>query len=114
MDNEIKLTLDPNAGLGVAAAASPAPKAPDIREKTGEKAAPTPPALDESQFTEAERRAIEDFSKQIDITNSSMIFGYGAAAQKKISDFSDSALGSVRNKDFGEVGEMITGQISAP
>ncbi len=112
MDNEIKLTLDPNAGLGVAAAASPAPKAPDIREKTGEKAAPTPPALDESQFTEAERRAIEDFSKQIDITNSSMIFGYGAAAQKKISDFSDSALGSVRNKDFGEVGEMITGLVT--
>jgi len=41
-----------------------------------------------------------------------MVLGYGAAAQKKISDFSDTALGSVRNKDFGEVGTMITNLIA--
>ena len=61
---------------------------------------------------EAERRAINDFAKQIDITNSAVILGYGSVAQKKISDFSDTALGSVKNKDFGEVGTMITGLIT--
>lgn len=117
-DNEIKLTLDPNAGISSAAAAAPAhPMAGTAPAATTPSAAaeapveqkPAPaPLLDESQFSEAERKAINDFSKQIDITNSSMILGYGSAAQKKISDFSDTALGSVRNKDFGEVGGMIT------
>lgn len=115
MDNEIKLTLDPNAALG-AAAAQEAPKAPDpTAAKPAEKAKPveeSKPLLDESQFTEAERRAINDFAKQIDITNSAVILGYGSVAQKKISDFSDTALGSVKNKDFGEVGTMITGLIT--
>lgn len=114
MDNEIKLTLDPNAALG-AAAAQEAPKAPDpTATKPVEEAKPVEnkPLLDESQFTEAERRAINDFSKQIDITNSAVILGYGSVAQKKISDFSDTALGSVKNKDFGEVGTMITGLIT--
>ena len=108
MDNEIKLTLDPNAALG-AAAAQEAPKAPD---PTAAKPVENKPLLDESQFTEAERRAINDFAKQIDITNSAVILGYGSVAQKKISDFSDTALGSVKNKDFGEVGTMITGLIT--
>lgn len=114
MDNEIKLTLDPNAALG-AAAAQEAPKAPDpTAAKSVEEAKPVEnkPLLDESQFTETERRAINDFSKQIDITNSAVILGYGSVAQKKISDFSDTALGSVKNKDFGEVGTMITGLIT--
>ncbi|MBQ8642857.1 MAG: toxic anion resistance protein [Clostridia bacterium] len=100
---EIKLTLDP---LGGAAAAQEAPAAPA--------AAPQPeavPALDESAFTESERQMIDDFSKSIDITDSATILGYGAPAQKKISDFSDSALDGVRNKDFGEVGQMLTGLI---
>lgn len=115
MDNEIKLTLDPNAALG-AAAAQEAPKAPDpTAAKPAEETKPveeSKPLLDESQFTEAERRAINDFAKQIDITNSAVILGYGSVAQKKISDFSDTALGSVKNKDFGEVGTMITGLIT--
>ncbi|MBO5257364.1 MAG: toxic anion resistance protein [Clostridia bacterium] len=108
MNNEIKLTLDPNAGLS-AAAAAPVPEAP-----AAQPAQPAPaqaPAYDESMFTEAERRAIDEFAGQIDIKNSGMILGYGSAAQKKISDFSDTALGSVRNKDFGETGTMITNLI---
>lgn len=102
MDNEIKLTFD-----------SPAAAAPDPStiEKAEEKKEETP-IFDESQFSEAEKRAINEFSKQIDITNSAAILGYGSVAQKKISDFSDSALGSVKNKDFGEVGTMITGLIN--
>ncbi|MBQ4354973.1 MAG: toxic anion resistance protein [Clostridia bacterium] len=115
MDNEIKLTLDPNAGTAAAAA----PKAPEPTvappteaPATGAAAAENAYTLEKMQFTESEQKAIDDFSKQIDITNSSMILGYGAAAQKKISDFSDTALGSVRNKDFGEVGGMITDLIA--
>ena len=99
MNNEIKLTLDPNAA---AAAAQPAPAEPAKKEE------PQVPFMDESQFTESERAAIAEFSRQIDVTNSAQILGYGASAQKKISDFSDTALGSVKNKDFGEVGGMIT------
>ena len=104
MNNEIKLTLDPNAGSAAAAAPAPtasAPAAPAVQA----------PVIDETMFSEAERRAIDEFSKQIDIKNSGLILGYGAAAQKKISDFSDTALGSVRNKDFGETGTMITNLI---
>ena len=104
MDNEIKLTLDPGAGFASAAAA-PAPAAPETQ------AQPQIPAFDESMFTEAERRAIDEFAGQIDLTNSGLILGYGSAAQKKISDFSDTALGGVRNKDFGETGTMITNLI---
>ncbi|MBE6617485.1 MAG: toxic anion resistance protein [Ruminococcaceae bacterium] len=108
MDNEIKLTLDPTAGISTpataAAAAAEAPKVEIPAEQVK--------VLDESQFTESERKVIDDFSAQIDITDSAMILGYGAAAQKKISDFSDTALGGVRNKDFGEVGTMVTDLIS--
>ncbi len=111
MNNEIKLTLDPNAGLSAAAAApapenAPAPAAAEISNPAAQA-----PAYDESMFSESERRAIDEFSKQIDIKNSGLILGYGSAAQKKISDFSDTALGSVRNKDFGETGTMITNLI---
>ena len=101
MNEKIELTLDP---FGGAAAAAPAP-APQTPAETAA------PALDESAFTEAERKMIEDFSEKIDITNSTTILGYGASAQKKISDFSDTALSGVRNKDFGETGEMITALI---
>lgn len=102
MDNEIKLTLD-TGDFAAAAAPTPVSEAKPAAEEI---------IPDEPQFSEAEQRAIDEFSKQIDLTNSSIILGYGAPAQKKISDFSDTALGSVRNKDFGEVGEMITGLIS--
>ena len=100
MDNEIKLTLDPMAGM--AAQSAPAPSAQPAQQE------PKIPFMDESQFSEAERKAINDFSEQIDVTDSAMILGYGASAQKKISDFSDTALSNVKNKDFGEVGSMIT------
>ena len=100
MNNEIKLTL------GDAAAAA-MPETRPVPAVSADAALPAEP-----NFTEEEQRMIDEFSKQIDISDTAIILGYGAPAQKKISDFSDSALGSVRNKDFGEVGEMITGLIA--
>ncbi|MBQ3393752.1 MAG: toxic anion resistance protein [Oscillospiraceae bacterium] len=64
--------------------------------------------LDESQLSEAERKIVDDFSKKIDITNSTMVLQYGAAAQKNIANFSESALNNVRTKDLGEVGEDLS------
>lgn len=62
----------------------------------------------DAKLTEAERKTVEDFSKKIDITESSTVLEYGSAAQKKISDFSDSALKNVRTKDLGEIGNLLS------
>ena len=65
------------------------------------------PVLDDSILTEEERQTVEAFAKQIDLTNSSLILQYGAGTQKKMADFSETALENVRTKDLGEVGEML-------
>ena len=82
----------------------------DAQAEAAEEAAPEvePVFLDESAYTEAERKVIADFSEKIDITNATMVLQYGSAAQKKLSDFSESALSNVRTKDLGEVGELVT------
>lgn len=59
-------------------------------------------------LSEAEKQQVESFAKQIDLYNSQMIMQYGAGAQKKISDFSESALENVRSKDLGEVGTILS------
>ena len=61
----------------------------------------------EVQLSPEEQKMVDDFSKQIDVTSSTTVLQYGAEAQKKIADFSDSALQNVRTKDLGEVGEMM-------
>ena len=61
----------------------------------------------EMQFTPEEQKAIEEFKKKIDITNANQILRYGVDAQQKIASFSEMALGKVRTKDLGEVGDMI-------
>ncbi len=94
------LTLDPN-GTQASAAAVAALK--DV---------PQPEALDESAFTEEERKVIDDFSQQIDVTDSNLVLQYGAASQRKIAGFSETALSKVRTKDLGEVGDMVTDLIA--
>ncbi len=69
------------------------------------------PALAENILTEEERRTVDAFAKQIDITNSTMVLQYGAGTQKKMADFSESALENVRSKDLGEVGELLSGVV---
>lgn len=67
--------------------------------------------LDEKILTPEEKAAVEAFAKQIDLTNSSMILQYGAGTQKKMADFSESALDNVRTKNLGEVGELLSGVV---
>lgn len=67
--------------------------------------------MNENVLTEEERKMAEQFANQIDLTNSTMILQYGAGTQKKMADFSESALDNVRTKDLGEVGELLSGVV---
>lgn len=60
------------------------------------------------QLTAEEQHMVDQFAAQIDITNTSQVLQYGAGSQKKIADFSETALNKVRTKDMGEVGQMLT------
>ncbi|MBE5823111.1 MAG: toxic anion resistance protein [Butyrivibrio sp.] len=62
----------------------------------------------EAQLTAEELKQVEDFSKQIDISNTTGVMNYGVGTQKKLADFSEKAIENVRTKDMGEVGNMIT------
>ncbi|MCM1056694.1 MAG: toxic anion resistance protein [Firmicutes bacterium] len=64
------------------------------------------------QLTPEEQKMVDDFAARIDITNTQQVLQYGAGCQKKIADFSETALGNVRTKDMGEVGEMLTQVVS--
>ncbi len=66
------------------------------------------PVFNESMLSLEERKMVDDFAAQIDIGNATLIMQYGAGAQKKIADFSEVALGNVRTKDLGEVGDLLT------
>jgi uncharacterized protein YaaN involved in tellurite resistance len=62
----------------------------------------------EAQLSAEELKQVEDFSKQIDISNTTGIMNYGVGTQKKLADFSEKAIDNVRTKDMGQVGDMIT------
>ncbi len=59
-------------------------------------------------LTPQEQKMVDDFAAQIDLTNTQQILQYGVGSQKKIADFSETALGSVKTKDMGEIGQMLT------
>lgn len=69
-------------------------------------------AVDDSLLSEEEKAQVDAFSHQIDLTNSAAVLQYGAGAQKKMADFSQKTLDSVKTKDLGEVGNMITGLVT--
>lgn len=73
-----------------------------------EKEEPAQPQLNEEILSDEERKMVDEFSKQIDLHNSNGILQYGVGTQKKMADFSENALKSVKTKDLGEVGNMIT------
>ena len=80
-----------------------APAAPEAEKKEVE-----PVKVDESMLTEQEKKAVDEFVKKIDITDTNLVLNYGVAAQKSVATFSENALSSVRNKDLGEVGETLS------
>lgn len=61
----------------------------------------------EAVHSEAEQKQVHDFAEKIDLSNSNMVLQYGVGAQKKIADFSETALENVRTKDLGEIGDML-------
>ncbi len=104
--DEIKLTLNPTvaapeAATAVAAAEEAISEAETIVQQV------QADTVNVQQFSEEEQQMIDAFSKQIDITDSNLVFSYGAAAQQNISQFSDAALKNVKTKDLGEVGDAI-------
>ena len=68
--------------------------------------------MENLQLTEAEKKMVADFSSKIDLKNTNLVLQYGSGAQKKIADFSESALDNVRNKDLGEVGNLLSGVVA--
>ena len=68
--------------------------------------------MDDSILTPQERKMVDEFSRQIDLHNSNAILQYGVGTQKKMADFSGSALENVRTKDLGEVGDMLSGVVA--
>ena len=65
-------------------------------------------SLNYDLLTQEEKNAIDEFCSKIDVTDSTQVLQFGAAAQSKISDFSDNVLSSVKTKNAGEVGELLT------
>lgn len=102
MDEKIpQLTLTPDVNHEAPTLEVPGEQA--VAEKK-----PAPEAgPDMSMLSDAEQKAVKDFAEKIDLKDSTQIMQYGVAAQKNISDFSESALSSVRTKDMGEIGDMV-------
>ena len=98
------LTLDPNGAQAAAQAVS-------LEEEIKQAAETTEPAVEKielEKLSPEEQAAVKEFSSQIDVMNTEQVMNYGAAAQKNISEFSDAALSTVKTKDLGEVGTMLS------
>ena len=100
-----ELTLEPTAAQEAVPELTLGTEAPAPQE---EKKEAEPVKIDESMLTEQEKKAVDDFAKKIDITDTNLVLNYGVAAQKSVATFSENALSSVRNKDLGEVGETLS------
>jgi len=112
MDKKIKLTLEDEEvkvpeltleGMEVPTLTLEPEQQPDPAQP---QEAAAPPA--EQRLSPEEQKIVDEFADKIDIANSTMVLQYGAAAQKKIAAFSDSALSKVRTKDLGEVGDELS------
>ena len=103
--SDVKLTLEPELE-------TPAPGIPTLTLDGVEEENPVAPEKKEEeqpevQLTPEEQKVVDDFAEKIDITSSALVMQYGSGAQKKIANFSDTALANVRTKDLGEVGDEI-------
>ena len=103
--SDVKLTLEPELE-------TPAPGIPTLTLDGVEEEKPVASEKKEEeqpevQLTPEEQKVVDDFAEKIDITSSALVMQYGSGAQKKIANFSDTALANVRTKDLGEVGDEI-------
>lgn len=95
------LTLDPFAG---------AESKPELTLEVPQAKA-VEQVVEENPLTPEEQRMVDEFARQININDSNLVMQYGAGAQKKIADFSDTALDNVKTQDLGEVGNMLTSMV---
>ena len=105
-DNKFFDLPTPTLSLGAEATApAPALSLPNENETAP---APEDVNLDDSILTTEEKQAVDSFAEKIDITDSAIVMQYGAPAQTKVSQFSDTALENVRTKDLGQIGDEIS------
>ena len=115
LNNELDLNVPaaPSLTLDAAPAAPTLTLDPAADEKViAESKKATPVQVEDTPLSPEEKKMVNDFAEKIDITNSQMVLQYGAASQKRLSDFSETALSRVKTKDMGETGELITNLIS--
>ena len=98
MDRDIKLTLGDEI-----------PQAPEVPKEIIEEKTIT---KEEVILSKEEQEQIDSFAEQIDLKNSNLILQYGSAAQKNIANFSEKTLESVKTKDLGEVGNLLSGVVN--
>ena len=81
-------------------------------EKVNPVKAAEPEAMDDNVLSPEDQKIVDDFAQQIDLEDSATILQYGAGTQKKMADFSETALEKVKSKDLGEVGDLLTGVVT--
>ena len=97
---------------------APSAPVPEVTESSAESIQQTvapeeqAPGLDESPLTDAEKKAIEDFISKVDVTNPDHVLLFGADAQKRIADFSQTALDAVKTQETGAVGNMLVNLVA--
>ncbi len=101
-EQKITLTLSPEETQA----------APEIVEQEAPQQKTIEDMYEDAKLTPEERKTVADFADKIDITESNTILEYGSAAQKKVTDFSDTALKNVRTKDLGEVGNLLSNLVT--
>ena len=91
--------VDLNAADPLAALSAPSPKAEIVQTET-------------EDLSPEDKAQVEKFMSEIDIRDSQLVLQYGASAQKNVAEFSEGALSSVKTKDMGEIGSMLTGVVT--
>lgn len=59
------------------------------------------------ELSPEDREKVDKIKKEINLTDSALSVEYGIGAQKQLSEFSANILSNVRNKDSGEVGDLL-------
>lgn len=105
LNNAPELTLDAPAAPSLTLDPAADEAAQQAAQQEAKKVEPV--TVEDTPLSPEERKMVADFAEKIDVTNSQQVMQYGSACQKKIGDFSETALSKVRTKDLGEVGGML-------